>query len=251
MRYRPLLILLFSFFLTYSSCPSFAEQGIDTLFDEANRAYSKGEFTTAADLYEKIITNYGYSSGVLYNLANSYARLDRTGDAVLHYERALRLAPGDSDITNNLRMVKTKNGLFEQEKQLSQAAIHLLDLNQWALLAAAVLGTFTILLLLSCWYTQLRKHLLPLGLCCSVLIGAALYSAQQLYSEWNGCIVVTPGTRMMISPFEGAASIGDIKEGRTVVFHKGKSHGEYSYVEDKTGRQGWILNSAIKPIIPE
>src|SRR3984957_18273696 len=48
----------------------------------------------------------GYSAAGLYNLANSYARAGKPGMAILNYERASLLAPGDPDIEANLRFVR-------------------------------------------------------------------------------------------------------------------------------------------------
>src|ERR1700722_1594208 len=48
----------------------------------------------------------GYSAAGLYNLANSYARAGKPGMAILNYERASLLAPGDPDIQANLRFVR-------------------------------------------------------------------------------------------------------------------------------------------------
>src|SRR5579871_2411722 len=47
-----------------------------------------------------------YSADALYNLGNSYARAGKPGLAVLSYERAALLAPGDADINANLEYVR-------------------------------------------------------------------------------------------------------------------------------------------------
>src|SRR5580700_4035738 len=47
-----------------------------------------------------------YSADGLYNLANAYARAGKPGLAVLSYERAALLAPGDPDIDANLAYVR-------------------------------------------------------------------------------------------------------------------------------------------------
>src|ERR1700728_4150554 len=47
-----------------------------------------------------------YSAAALYNLANSYARDGKPGLAVLSYERAALLEPGDPDINANLAYVR-------------------------------------------------------------------------------------------------------------------------------------------------
>src|SRR5450631_2622720 len=48
----------------------------------------------------------GYSAAGLYNLANSYARAGKPGMAILNYERASLLSPGDADVQANLQLVR-------------------------------------------------------------------------------------------------------------------------------------------------
>ncbi len=86
-----------------------------SLFQKGNEAYSRGDYAQAIAQYEQITETAGYAPSVLYNLANSYALSGQTGRAVLNYERALRLAPSDSDISGNLELVKKENGLFPRE----------------------------------------------------------------------------------------------------------------------------------------
>ena len=42
-----------------------------------------------------------------YNLANAYFKVGRYGKAILYYNRALRLAPGDAEIRYNLDVANT------------------------------------------------------------------------------------------------------------------------------------------------
>lgn len=249
MNFRTIIPLFLIFLVTSAALPSYGEQSTDALFEEANRAYSKQDFAAAARMYEEILHTRGYSSGVLYNLAGSYAQLGKTGMAVLNYERALRLSPGNSDIQGNLKLVKSSHGLFGREQPVWEKAARLLTMNQWVFTASGLLGGFTLLLIFSRRFTQLRRLLLPAGFTLSVLIVFALYGAWLHQKEWGCSIVISPNSRLMISPFEEAASIGDIKEGQTVFF-MGKQHGEYSYVEDAAGREGWIASSAIVEVVP-
>src|ERR1700748_1048544 len=64
-----------------------------------------------------------YSADGLYNLANSYARAGKPGLAVLNYERALLLAPGDADIRANLEYVRSSARVStEQGGRFARAA---------------------------------------------------------------------------------------------------------------------------------
>jgi len=48
------------------------------------------------------------SAEIYYNLGNAYFRNNQTGKAILNYERALLLDPGDRDIRHNLRFARTR-----------------------------------------------------------------------------------------------------------------------------------------------
>lgn len=77
----------------------------DIVFEEANKAYRNGDFHQAAEKYQQLC-NEGYTSGNLYyNLGNAYFKLGAKGLAVLNYERARRLIPGDADLKANLNYV--------------------------------------------------------------------------------------------------------------------------------------------------
>ncbi len=216
-------------------------------FDEANAAYSRGNFEAAIDIYEQILEDNGYAPGVLYNLANSYAMTGQTGLAILNYERALRLAPGNSDITGNLQLLRTKSGLFATETTFSERLLHLLSIDQWTLLGGLALLTLSATLLLSLWLTIPRKITLSVSLSCLLVIIIATLSTAKLHSHWNSSVVITD-SRLQVSPFEGAAGAGEIQQGRMIFTLK--KHDEYVFVQDTTERQGWIPSSAVRSIIP-
>ena len=103
-----MFIFLLALFLS-SPVLTAAETTIEDIFQEANEAYSRGDYASAISSYEQITTLYGYSPEILFNLANSYGQAGETGKAILSYERALRLKPSDPDIIGNLSQLKRLN----------------------------------------------------------------------------------------------------------------------------------------------
>lgn len=76
----------------------------DSIISEANRHYYNLEFDKAAALYKSVVDE-GYSSaGLFYNLGNAYYKQDQLAEAILFYEKALKLSPFDKDIRDNLEM---------------------------------------------------------------------------------------------------------------------------------------------------
>lgn len=76
-------------------------------YGEGNRLYQEGDFAGALEAYESIL-DAGFESGDLhYNTGNAYFKLGDLGRAILHYERARRLLPGDEGVLANLELAGT------------------------------------------------------------------------------------------------------------------------------------------------
>lgn len=75
---------------------------VDEQMLQAGESYRSGQFDNAIKIYEQIRSE-GYEGTSLYfNLANSYYRIGKLGEAILNYERALKLSPNDEDVKHNL-----------------------------------------------------------------------------------------------------------------------------------------------------
>jgi tetratricopeptide (TPR) repeat protein len=237
----PILLTLF-----LSTTAVFAGTAEDSLFQEGNEAYSRGDYAEAILKYEQITETAGYAPSVLYNLANSYALSGETGRAILNYERALRLSPSDSDISGNLQLVKKENGLFPKEASFTEQFFRLLSLNQWTTLIPVSLMLLTVFMLAATRYRISRQLNLGVSASCFLLLCLAIAGTLFRYQHFNPSVVLSPDAKLFISPFESSATIGALQEGRLV--YPQKIHGNFSYVTDETDRQGWIPSSLLEPV---
>jgi tetratricopeptide (TPR) repeat protein len=224
----------------------FAETTPTTDFDQANQAYSQGNYQQAITIYEKIIADKGYSAPLLYNLANSYAQNGQTGRAILNYERALILAPSDADITGNLEKLRQEAGLFDEQKSPSQKIQELLTINQWALLLLISLAGLAGLAIFQLLTIRVKAFvsvalLLPAGF--------SIFSIVCHYQSRASAIVISPSARLLISPFDSSSSLGTMAEGRRV--SPLKRHQNYYYVTDAGGRKGWLAAAELESIREE
>ncbi|HET6277419.1 MAG TPA: tetratricopeptide repeat protein [Candidatus Polarisedimenticolia bacterium] len=80
----------------------------EELFDAANSAYESADYDAAIAGYEKILAYGLYDPRVHYNLGNAYFRKGRLGASILHYERALKIDPGDSEARQNLDLARSQ-----------------------------------------------------------------------------------------------------------------------------------------------
>jgi hypothetical protein len=238
------------FFLLMSllvSCASAATQaGVEELFRQGNEAFSRGDYASAIRSYEKVTGQWGYSPGILFNLANSYALQGETGKAILNYERALRLQPSDPDIIGNLELIKKESGLFPKQPNKTERFFNLLKLNQWSMLILCSLVLLTFFLFSATKLRFSRQLTISISAGCLLLCILAVYGTFFHYQHFNPSIVIAPDARLFISPFDTAASSGAIQQGRRVYPHK--VHGDFTYVTDETSRNGWILSEAIEPV---
>jgi tetratricopeptide (TPR) repeat protein len=233
----------------FLAAPSHAdpEQSAETLFQQGNALYGQGKYLQALDVYSRIVEEYGVSGPLLYNLANCFAQTGRTGQAIVNYERALRLAPSDSDSKGNLELLRKNQGLFQEDVPLAQRLGSLLSLDQWAMLAALLYILFALINLINLRFSNgkiMRRWIS--GLCLLLMVTAsagAFFQSRQIHEA----VVVGNDPRLLLSPFPAAAPIGTIQEGRIV--HYLTKHGTYSLVEDETNRTGWVETQAIESII--
>ncbi len=88
------------------SSPGADVEELRALFEEGNSLYEEGDFSSAIDVYNSLVTRGSENKDLYYNLANAYFKNDELGRAILFYERSLRLAPRDEDTKANLSLVE-------------------------------------------------------------------------------------------------------------------------------------------------
>ena len=98
-RIYMILVLLLSGVMTYAA-------DVKALEEEAAKMYQEGEYQKAIDLYNEMLSDDMESATIYYNLGNCYYKQGEVAKAILNYERALLLHPGDSDAKYNLAMAQ-------------------------------------------------------------------------------------------------------------------------------------------------
>ncbi len=73
----------------------------EELVAQGTSSYAEGDYKRALQLFDSVNTTWS-SAGLLFNIGNCHFRSGDVPRAILHYERALRLAPADDDIQENL-----------------------------------------------------------------------------------------------------------------------------------------------------
>lgn len=97
------VILIIIFFLSISISTKAA-----SLTQAADSAYNKENYHLAIELYNKALNEYGRNGEVYYNLGNAWYRTGNISQAILAYERALRIQPTLTDARINLDFLRTQ-----------------------------------------------------------------------------------------------------------------------------------------------
>ena len=155
-----------------------ANEQATKLFREGNKLYEESLYEEAAKSYEVAVNEGIMHPTLYYNYANSLFRAEKLGKAILYYEKALKLAPGDKDIQNNLKFAMAHTIDKHQEPQQNILTkflwyLHMgysLNMALWAVLIlfSGIFGFFIILIYRG---QRTRLLLMPLiGLTVMVLL---------------------------------------------------------------------------------
>jgi tetratricopeptide (TPR) repeat protein len=105
MKFKRIVYLFIGLVLPFLS---FANDNAHTLFEKGNAYYAKAQYKEALTDYDQVL-NKGYQSAVLYfNMGNASYKSGDIPSALLYYEKAHKLAPGDEDINFNIRFANLK-----------------------------------------------------------------------------------------------------------------------------------------------
>jgi tetratricopeptide (TPR) repeat protein len=233
----------------------------DADLDAANRAFTAGNYDEAAKLFQQIVTTRGYSAAVCFDLANAESKAGRTGDAILNYERARYLAPGDRDINLNLQAARKKAGLEPNPFRWWQIVLLSINWTIWldimggvlVLIFVAVIGTTYVPALATVLKIPVRplrntfRLILFAGIPFCLLMGFIELSTIGFNNRIEGVIVAPKSATLRLSPFATADTIGTIPEGELVTVEN--RHNDYLWIEARDHHFGWIEAHDIEPVI--
>jgi len=216
--------------------------------DAANNAFSQGHYSEAAQGYEAILAQQGYSAPVLFNLANARQREGQLGRAILNYERAALLSPNDPDIAANLRAARQKAGAEPEHPSPIQIAAHTLTMNTWFGLASVALFLFAVSRPLKLLRPQARRSLNVVSVLAALALAVAVGALELRSPDLRRAVVVTPDAVAGVSPVTMAAPVFKLRAGEIVTFQQ--THRNFVLVRNHAGREGWVKMDEVALVMP-
>lgn len=224
---------------------------------EADSAYAAGHYQKAVAIYEQLL-NQGASADLYYNLGNAYYRSENITRAVLNYERALLLSPGDRDIRFNLQLARSKTiDKIVPESEMFfvtwyHSLVNLMSVDGWAMTAIVSLALLIVLFLIYLFSEQvwLRKVGFFGGfalLLVFVLSNIFANAQKQELLHRKGAIVVASSVAVKSTPARNGTDLFILHEGTKVVITDG-SMKDWKEIRLADGKEGWIESKKIELI---
>ncbi len=224
---------------------------------EANSAYVDGRYQQAAEVYEQLLSE-GVSPELYYNLGNCYYRMEEMPQAILAYERALRLAPGDADIRFNLQMARSKTvDKIVPESEMFfvtwyRSVVNMTSADGWGRTALVALALAIVLLLIYLFTNPLWLRKLGFfgGLAMLVLLLVSnIFAWQQMRQAENrsGAIIFESAVPVKSTPTNNGTDLFILHEGTRVDIID-QTMNDWREIRVPDGKQGWVETKQIEVI---
>lgn len=225
--------------------------------EEADSAYALEDYDRAIAGYQELLRG-GEHAAVYYNLGNCYFRKEDMAHAVLYFEKARLLDPGDADIRFNLDLARSKTiDKIVPEREMFfvtwyRAVADWMSVDEWALLGVV---SFLLLLLSLVLYLFGGRLSLKKGgfyaACLFLLLTllANLFAFQQKHKLENrqGAVVMVGAVTVKSTPNESGTDLFVLHEGTRVEITDDTMKG-WKEIRLADGKVGWIQTGTIERI---
>ena len=211
---------------------------------EADKAYQEKKYQQAIKDYESLLHS-GVSASLYYNLGNAYYRTDNITKAILNYERAALLEPGNSDIRFNLQFARSKTiDKFSEPDEMFfitwyKAIVNFTSVDGWATFSIITITLALIGFLVYLFVNRivLRKVGFFVSLVCLLLF----------VENRNGAIIIVPTVSLKKTPVKNSVDVVVVHEGTKVNIIDRGIRGWYN-VRLSDGHEGWLSVSSVERI---
>jgi tetratricopeptide (TPR) repeat protein len=224
----------------------------DYTFYKGNTLYEEGKYDAAIREYSKL-PEQGFESGsIYYNIGNCYFKKGDIGRALLNYERAKRMIPGDSDLASNYSYARSliKGDVSMASSPWFKRLLNKFDfftINGLTIFLSAVFAFSVFFLLSGLFIRSLKRYerfVLPILLIIFILGAFSLYSRVSMLGK--EAVIISEKADARFEPLENATTFFTVHEGMKVYITESKK--DWSKVERFDGKVGWIMSSSLERV---
>ncbi len=215
------------------------------LFQEANVAYQSEDYAAAIALYRDLLTR-GQSANLHYNLGNAYYQQGDYGSAILQYEKALLLSPGNPDIQANLKLARRAADVPPPQRTLIEQFAGHAHVNTWTWLAVLSFWAGCFLFVLPRYYRwniPLRRTIL---LVCFLGFVSGVTGMAGYHTLAKEGVVLAANAPLKVAPTSTSPERTTLQAGSLATIQQ--QHGAYYLVQTTGNQSGWISSDQFQPI---
>lgn len=220
---------------------------------EANLAFQSGDYGLAARRYQAILDSGIVNEDLLFNLGTAELRSGKRGRAILAFERALRLAPGDADVAYNLAEARRGNidkivGERVEASLLERLGSRLpLEPIGYSFVATWILsfGLFALLRFRRSTRAALSA-MAGLSATAALVSGSLLAAGAWAHSRGVDAVVIASSAKVREGPASGFKVAFEIHEGSTVRIVG--EDGDFARIRLPNGLEGWVEANQVPAI---
>lgn len=228
---------------------------------DADAAYREKNYVESIKLYEaQVVRNRSInqeSAQLYYNLGNAYFRDNQIAKAIVNYERALLINPGDSDIRHNLRFAKTRiedkidsaDSFFINKWVRSLQNLY--SANTWAIIGVVLFTLFIVAIGVYMISLQLsmRKISFYVGIVlffAVVITNVFAFQQKRKITNRSTAIVMSASVSIYTSPDAHSQELFRLHEGAKVTIKR--EEGRWIEIVIANGSVGWLQKMNVEVI---
>ena len=232
-----------------------AQEPVDVWFEQANAAYTMGDYDSAKVIYEKILATDMESVPLYFNLGNTYYKMHEYPMAIYYYEKALKLDPSNEDVQTNLAIAN--HAIVDKIEPVPQSFLArwwqdvraMFSGDQWAWLSIVA---FALLLVSAFMFLRARKLGVRklgffAGLVFLLVFALSVIFAFQLKQSsltQDHAIIMTPTVNVKSSPNENSVDLFVLHEGTKVDVLE--TVDGWNKIRIANGSMGWLIKDAMR-----
>jgi hypothetical protein len=187
------------------------------------------------------------SAAALYNQGNAYARAGKPGMAVLNYERAQLLSPGDADLEANFDAVRTAQHLPVAPRAWPRRLAMLPNPTMSALLGMLGLVCLGLSVIVGRRLTRSRRATLAAAALSVALMSLTVGQAAILWPSLHAAVVIAHEAPVLVSPVPMGEALFVLSEAESVTVTG--EHEDYLLIKTGTGRVGWVSATNLARVV--
>jgi tetratricopeptide (TPR) repeat protein len=225
--------------------------------EKANSFYAEGNYQEAIEEYQSLLSEENSSTDIYFNLGNCYYKTDDIPNAILNYEKALKLKPAHEDALFNLKMANKRT--IDKIDRLPElfignswkTLVTSKTVESWAYYAVALIF-LSLLFFVSYLLIQqviIKKAgfyagFLFLGFSMFTFLMASQHNS--IIEQATEAIIFAPTTTIQSEPNANAEKLFTLHEGTKVTLVG--ENDDWSKIQLPNGNIGWIKSDEIKSI---